>query len=310
MAPHAKHRAPRTGARWRLLVGAALSGALVVGLLVGPELRWWDAARPPVPVAQAADPVTWPLREGPPVPPVRPVDATTVLRGVDAAAGAVAGSVAAVVVDPFGRVLLATPDADRPLPSASLVKLLVVQQLLARTSPAGWDAITLRRMERAITVSDDGAMSFLWGAYDGPALVQAAVAQFGLTGTGPPAEVGQWGEATTTASDVARFLSALAASETAADSATLLGWMRALAPTAVDGFDQTFGLLSGVAGAGVAAKQGWMCCVDGRRQVHSVGLLADGRVVVVLGDAPAGTTWARVIAAVDAATEVLVAGTG
>src|SRR3954447_4475356 len=310
MASHAKHRAPRTGVAWRLVAGAALSGALAAGLLVGPELRWWGTARPTASVSGAADPVTWSLREGPSLPPVRVVDAPAVLGGVDAAAGAVAASVGAVVVDPQGRTLLATPAAGRPLPSASLVKLLVVQQLLARASPAGWDATTLRRMERAITVSDDGAMSALWVAHDGPALVRAAVAQFGLTGTAPPDEVGQWGEATTTASDVARFLTALAGSATAADSATLLAWMRAVAPTAVDGFDQTFGLLAGAAGTGVAAKQGWMCCVDGRRQLHSAGVLADGRVVVVLGDVPAATTWARTAAAVDGATAVLVAGTG
>src|SRR4051794_2148328 len=310
MASHAKHRAPRSGVPWRLVVGAALSGALAVGLMVGPELRWWSPARPPPPGAEAAAPVAWSLREGPSLPPVRVVDAPAVLRGVDAAAGAIAASVGAVVVDPQGRTLLATPAAGRPLPSASLVKLLVVQQLLARTSPAGWDATTLRRMERAITVSDDGAMSALWVAHDGPALVRAAVAQFGLTGTAPPDEVGQWGEATTTASDVARFLTALAGSASAADSATLLAWMRAVAPTAVDGFDQTFGLLAGAAGAGVAAKQGWMCCVDGRRQLHSAGVLADGRVVVVLADLPAATTWARTAAAVDGATAALVAGTG
>src|SRR3954471_11709681 len=196
MASHAKHRPPRTGVPWRLLVGAALSGALAVALLVGPELRWWSTARPPAPVAGAADPVAWSLREGPSLPPVRVVDVPAVLRGVDAAAGAVAASVGAVVVDPQGRTLLATPAAHRPLPAASLAKLLVVQQLLGRTSLAGWDATTQSRMERAITVSDDGAMSALWVAHDGPALVRAAVAQFGLTGTAPPAEVGQWGEAT------------------------------------------------------------------------------------------------------------------
>ncbi len=47
---------------------------------------------------------------------------------------------------------------------------------------------------------------------------------------------------------------------------------------AADGFDQRFGLFGAIQGA--AVKQGWMCCVDGRRHLHSVGVL--GRTVVVL----------------------------
>jgi hypothetical protein len=64
--------------------------------------------------------------------------------------------------------------------------------------------------DRAPSTSDDRAMTALWSTFDGPALVRAAAARFGLTGTVPPADPGQWGRATITATDVARFLAALA----------------------------------------------------------------------------------------------------
>ena len=306
------------GAAGRRLLGAGVISALVAGLLVGPVLCWGGGASAPVasaPVASAATadrPVPRALREDVGSvrrPPVREVDVAGVLGAVDVAARPVAASVGAVVLDAEGRTVVATPAAERPLPSASLVKLLVVAQLLARGSPDGWDQSALRRMERAITRSDDGAMNALWDLYDGPSLVREAVSRFGLTGTAPPAVPGQWGEATTTASDVARLLSAVAGGPAMAGWATLLGWMRAAEPTAADGFDQTFGLLAGAA-AGVAVKQGWMCCVDGRRQLHSAGVLADGRVVVVLADLPVAASWARAATAVDGATAALLAGTG
>jgi hypothetical protein len=322
MASHAKHRAagsrraqrPRTPVRTarRRLSGVALSGLLASGLLVNPALGWVGTAAQPDLVPVAMHPTVAALRDAPAPPsppPVRVVDTAAVLGGVGAATSAVGGVVSAVVVDPLGRTLVQTPDAQRPIPSASLVKLLVVQQLLARGGPAAWDAGTLGRMERAIRSSDDEAMNALWSTFDGPALVRSAAATFGLTGTAPPADRGRWGEATTTAADVARFLSALALNPAAPDAATLLGWMRAAAPVATDGFDQTFGLLSGSAGAGVAAKQGWMCCVGDRRHLHSAGVLGDGRVVVVLGELPTGVGWGGAAAAIDGVAAALEAGT-
>ena len=91
------------------------------------------------------------------------------------------------------------------------------------------------------------------------------------------------------------------------DTATLLGWMRSATDTAADGFDQTFGLLPGRAGNGVAAKQGWMDGAGDGRRVHSAGVFADGTVVVLLGDFPRSTSWADARAALDAAAAAVVA---
>jgi hypothetical protein len=230
----------------------------------------------------------------------------------DAAARA-GGTVQVVVLGPDGREQVASPGVDQPVWTASLVKLLVVQQVLARGA-AGQLSLSvadLGLMERAVTASDDGAMSTLWDRFGGAELVTAAAAEFGLTGSSPPAVAGQWGEARTTARDTAVFLSTLPDHLTGTDLATLTGWMTSPTGIARDGFDQRWGLLSPAVTSGtqVAAKQGWMCCIDGRRQLHSAGTLADGRTVVLLGDFPTRTSWAAAKAALDAAAQAALVGT-
>ncbi|GAB3308877.1 hypothetical protein GCM10027451_18270 [Geodermatophilus aquaeductus] len=251
-----------------------------------------------------------PVRPSPTAPPPPPVDAAAVLAAVDAAAAGARGTVDVVVLDAAGRPLVTGASAGEVRYTASLVKLLVVGRLLALEAAGALDLGEgdLALMERAIVRSDDGAMSTLWDRWGGAALVTAAAAEAGLTATAPPDVAGQWGEATTSASDVAVVLAGLAAAPGRQPAATLLGWLRATSASAADGFDQTFGLLQGT--AGVAAKQGWMCCVDGRRQVHSAGVLPDGRVVVLLGDFPAATSWGRARGALDAAAAAVLGALG
>ncbi|PZA18879.1 LppW family protein, partial [Modestobacter versicolor] len=240
------------------------------------------------------------VADGPATVPT--VGSAAVLSAVGAAAAQAGGSIAVVVLDAAGAPLVTGDAADDAVPTASLVKLLVVQQLLARDAAGSLslDDDDLALMERAVEASDDDAMSSLWVEFDGAALVADAAAEFGLTGTAPPETAGQWGGSTTTARDQATFLAALDEHLSPADLATLTGWMQATTGTAADGFDQAFGVLATGSGAGpVAAKQGWMCCVDSRRQLHSAGVLADGRVVVLLGDFPSGTGWAEARAALD-----------
>ncbi|MGY1715054.1 serine hydrolase [Geodermatophilus sp. SYSU D01106] len=238
---------------------------------------------------------------------VVPVDTGAVLAAVDAAAAGARGSVALAVVGPGGEDVVAGPAAGEAVPTASLVKLLVVGRLL-QLGAEGAVTLTgtdLGRMERAVVRSDDTAMSLLWDRFGGAALVTDAAAAAGLSATAPPAEAGQWGEATTSAADVARLLAGLETTFGAGPAQTLLGWMRATSATAADGFSQAFGLLAGT--SGVAAKQGWMCCVRGTRQLHSAGVLADGTVVVLLGDFPASTSWGRARTALDTAAAAVLA---
>lgn len=241
--------------------------------------------------------------------PAAVVDTVRILEQVSAAGAAAGGTIATVALHPDGTTLVSSAEADQPRHTASLVRIVLVSRLLALDA-AG--AIRLRPddrglMERSVTSSDDAAMSALWVRYDGARLVADTAAALGRTATGPPAIAGQWGRAWTAASDTATVLATLPLALEAYDTATLLGWMRATTPVAADGFDQRFGLLAGAAD-GVAAKQGWMCCVDDRRQLHSAGVLGDGRVVVLMGDFPAATSWGQASAALARAADAVRAG--
>ncbi|MQA33924.1 hypothetical protein [Modestobacter roseus] len=308
--------------RIRVALAGAVVALLAVVALVSPVLCTAGWAEEPAPVAAPDVPVRQLERDAaasapePPLPGARVadeagVDGAGVLAELEEIAAPAAVSLDAVVLDEDGRTLLTSPSADRSVPSASLVKLLVVQQLLAR-SAAGELALGPAdpgRMERAITVSDDRAMSLLWDAHDGARLVRDAATAFGLTATAPPEVPGQWGEASTSSADVARFLGRVSADPGATGGHVLLLWMRGAVGTAADGFDQRFGFFAAGPEAGAAVKQGWMCCVAGQRHLHSVGVLGDGRVVALLAEAPAYATWAQVRRAVDDAAAALVAGT-
>ncbi len=239
------------------------------------------------------------------------VDTVRILAEVSAAGAAAGGTIATVALDPDGTTLVSSPQAGQPRYTASLVKIVLVSRLLsletAGTLRLGPGDVAL--MQRAVTSSDDAAMSALWVRYDGARLVAETAAALGLTATGPPALAGQWGQAWTSASDTATVLATLPLALEADDAATLLGWMRSTTPIAEDGFGQRFGLLAGGA-TGVAAKQGWMCCVGDRRQLHSAGVLGDGRVVVLMGDFSAATSWAQASAALDRAAGAVRAGIG
>lgn len=199
---------------------------------------------------------------------------------------------------PAPRPSLSGPEAERPFPTASLVKLFVAEDVLRRAR-AGQvvlddrDRAWLREMVRS---SDDDAASALWVRFGGGRMVADVAARYGLTGTGPPLVPGRWGQAVTTARDLAVFLARLPVLAHPDDAAALLGWMAEVTPVAADGYDQRFGVLA-LPGP-VAAKQGWMCCVDGMRHLHSVGIV-EGRVVVLLAEAPAGVGDAAVRSLLD-----------
>jgi hypothetical protein len=192
--------------------------------------------------------------------------------------------------------------AARPFPTASLVKLFIAEDVLhrVRTGRLELRPGDRRLLQRMISGSDDPAASALWVRYNGERMVRTVARRYGLTGTTPPAVPGQWGQTTTTARDLARFLTRLPVVAHPDDAATLLGWMRAVTPTAADGFDQRYGMFG--AGADPAVKQGWMCCVGGDRHVHSVGVV--GRtVVVLLAEVPERVGYTPVREALTAAAE-------
>jgi hypothetical protein len=195
--------------------------------------------------------------------------------------------------------------AERPFPTASMVKLFLAEDVLHRAR-AGRIALTPADrvdLEQMITRSDDPAASALWVRYGGAGAVTAVAGRYGLTGTAPPAVPGQWGQATTTARDLARFLARLPLMAHPADVATLLTWMASATPVAADGFDQRFGLFGTLPGT-PAVKQGWMCCVGGNRHLHSVAVIGN-RVVVLLSEVPRAVGYDRTRAALTAAAAAM-----
>jgi CubicO group peptidase (beta-lactamase class C family) len=178
------------------------------------------------------------------------------------------------------------PAADRPFPTASIVKLFVAEDILHRAR-AGRIAVSphdVALLQEMIRSSNDPAASTLWERFGGGQMVADVAARYGLAGTAPPDVPGEWGEARTTARDLGRFLARLPTVAHPDDAAALLSWMQAAAPLAADGFDQRFGLF-GIAPGTPAVKQGWMCCVGGNRHLHSVGVVGS-RVVVLLSELP------------------------
>ncbi|SEL69603.1 hypothetical protein SAMN04515665_11748 [Blastococcus sp. DSM 46786] len=202
------------------------------------------------------------------------------------------------------------PVADRSFPTASMVKLFMAEDILTRAR-AGSIALTegdrdlLREMIRR---SDDPAASTLWVRYGGGQMVRDVAERYDLAGTGPPpARIpGQWGQAVTTAHDLARFLAWLPVVAHPEDAATLLGWMREATPVAADGFVQQFGLF-GTLPAEAAVKQGWMCCVDGQRHLHSVAVIG-ASVVVLFSEVPRSVGYDAARAALTAAGAAVAAG--
>ncbi len=196
-------------------------------------------------------------------------------------------------------------DADRPFPTASLVKLFVAEDILHRARVGlvpliGEDLVLLQDMIRR---SDDAAASRLWVRYGGGRMVADVAARYGLSGTIPPASPGQWGSTITTARDVACFLARLPGVAHPADASALMVWMRNATPVAADGFDQRFGLLGTVPGL-PAVKQGWMCCLGGKRHLHSVGVVG-ARVVVLLSEVARSVGYDVGAAALSAAAAVV-----
>ena len=176
--------------------------------------------------------------------------------------------------------------AQRPFPSASMVKLFLAEDVLRRAR-AG--TVVLSPQDRQLLAamirsSDDPAASEVWVRFDGPRTVRAVAIRYDLTGTSPPARPGQWGQTMTTARDLARFLALLPVLAHPDDAAQLMEWMASATPIAADGFDQRFGMFGAVSGR-PAVKQGWMCCVGGFRHLHSVAVVGT-RVVVLLSQVP------------------------
>ena len=266
--------APAHAARWMVLA-LTLLGLVLAEIVRSPDRRAAAGGPPPahlVPAVVAAYPPVGTLAVAIARQQI-PRDGLSI-RAAEARSARAAASAAA------------NEAADRSFPTASMVKLFMAEEILhrARTGRLALAEDDPWLLQEMIRRSDDPAASTLWVRYGGGQMVDDVAARYDLPGTRPPAVPDQWGEATTTASDLARFLALLPSIAHPEDAAALLGWMQAATPQAADGFDQQFGLF-GTAPPSTAVKQGWMCCIDGNRHLYSVGVMGR-RVVVLLSEVP------------------------
>jgi hypothetical protein len=170
-------------------------------------------------------------------------------------------------------------DGSRRFIAASISKLLLVVDLLERRRSSGLtisDA-DLDLVRRALSTSDDGAMSALWGRYDGPGAIGRVAANLGLLTTRPPQDSSQWGDTQVTAADLTRVWQHVMVEIPPEDRAVIVDALVAASGTAADGFDQFFGLLGQGASANVYAKQAWVPYRPAGYLLHSVGIVHDIR---------------------------------
>lgn len=191
-----------------------------------------------------------------------------------------------------------------PMYSASLVKLIVTVDVLERGAGLPVTPRDVDLIRRALGPSDDEAMNALWSRFDGVGAVQRVADRLGLTGTSPPADPSQWGETLLSARDMVLLYDHVLQDMSAAHENLIIDALAAAPSQATDGFDQAFGLL---AGERVAAKQGWLCCLDGKVYLHSAGIADPGQryAVAILSDAPAGSGYAGVRATVTAVADAV-----
>ncbi|WP_448619356.1 serine hydrolase [Geodermatophilus sp. URMC 65] len=313
------HGSRRRRARW-CPPSVVVSVVLLALLLTGMAVPRWATAEDDVAAVEDAAPAEVPPADDVPAADVpaaaADIPAADVVPAVTAAHGDL-GTFAVVVADQEERqtdvsiraaealtaqVLARTAGnelADRPFPTASLVKLFLAADVLHRARTGGVALTPADRAELEVMIrsSNDPAASDLWVRFGGAQAVRDVAVRYGLTDTAPPRRWGQWGETTTTAADLARFLTRLPVIAHPDDAEALLGWMRTATPIASDGFDQEFGVFGTLPGA--AVKQGWMCCLAGQRHLHSVGVVG-GRVVVLLSEVPSSVGWDRAKVALDA----------
>lgn len=191
-------------------------------------------------------------------------------------------TLAAAVADRDTWELVGGISGTAPMYSASLVKIvLAVDVLQRRRSGLAVGPEDLALIRRALGPSDDQAMNLLWTGFDGPAAVSRVARQLGLSATHPPADPSQWGESLTSARDMVVLYRHVLDEMPARDRELIMGALVTAPPIAADGFDQTFGLQAAASDPTAAAKQGWMCCLDDRINLHSVGALGEQRRFVI-----------------------------
>lgn len=181
--------------------------------------------------------------------------------------------------------------------SASVIKVVIAEELLHRAEVGQMQLgdSELGRIQTMLRDSNACAASSLYSQFGGISLIAAALERHQLTESSPPANPRYWGNTMVTAHDIVKFYAnVFAGSISKANQDYLFGLLRNTAPVATDGFGQLFGM-AGLDPSPVAAvKQGWMCCLDGVRNLHSTAVVGeqDRYVVVILTQYPTSLPYA------------------
>lgn len=191
------------------------------------------------------------------------------------------------VYDRDSGTVLTSLNAERQFPAMSVAKLFIALDVLHQHNWKLPSASTQAQLTRMISYSDDSIASALWAANGGGAIIKRTAKLLGLTGTRPPAEPGEWGDTLTTPRDLVTTYTYLADRLPKADHDLLYSAMYNAPRTAADGFDQYFGIPSGLPGTTWAIKQGWGSSGN-KAELNTTGLIgADSRyVLIVLVSAP------------------------
>jgi hypothetical protein len=258
----------------------------------------------PTPTTTTPPPTT--TTTTPPPPAVDPVNMGQI---VDKAVNAVVPGteVGIMAVDTDTGKPVASFDAGTPMYTASVVKLLIAIDLLHSQNWAP-DTGTSAELERMISYSDDDIADDLWDEDGGNSIITRMVSLIGLTGTQAPDDESQWGEALMSAQDVVTTYEFIRDDIPAPAQDVLMTGMTQAAPTAADGFQQYFGIPTGLAGSSWAIKQGWMLLMS-TTVLDTTGMVGLGPTmpyaVAIMTELPAGTSWESGMNAVSAAAGAL-----
>ncbi|MEV6879868.1 hypothetical protein [Amycolatopsis sp. NPDC051128] len=275
--------------RWTLAGTGLAVAALTAGLLVAVDghrvtpVAETGTADPPQDTAISPTPVT--STSEVPYPDLSSVAADL----ADAVTAASPGtSVGFVLYDRESGKELASLDADRPLYTASVVKLLIAIDEVHDDATGTWalpDADAVEDLTDMLAGSNDAIASAFWERNGGTTIVTRTAALIGLTHTTAPSDPTQWGMAKTSASDVLatyEFLEDVVPDEVASPLLTALGNAR---DPADDGWDQYFGIPDGLPGRSWQIKQGWMI-LRNALVLNTTGVVGGRYVVALLTQQP------------------------
>jgi hypothetical protein len=178
--------------------------------------------------------------------------------------------------------VLASSNADTPIYTASVVKLLIAIDALHSRNWAP-STSTSNEITQMLEGSNDGDATDFWNRDGGNAIVTRMVNLIGLKHTLLSTVTGQWGMTKMSASDVVTTYLFIAHDMPAASSTLIMNALYHAKKTADDGFPQYFGIPDGLpTSATWSIKQGWMI-LNSAVVLNTTGVVnTDNRYIVVL----------------------------